>query len=58
MINPFTVLKSNKPLNSDTPQWFKDWHSREFLKIKIRQDFMILIGVGLFVAIITSLVIK
>lgn len=46
------LIKYNrKPLNSKTPQWFKDWHGQEFLPIKIRQDILIAIVIGILIAL-------
>lgn len=51
-------FRNKRRLNSRTPQWFREWHSREFLPIKIRQDIMIVLGTGLFIAIIANLIIS
>ena len=45
-----------KELNSTTPKWFKEWHANEFLPVKIRQDTMMLLGVGIFIGVIVNLI--
>jgi len=41
-----------KELNSRTPKWFKDWYMRDFVPMRARQDIMILILTGIFIALV------
>lgn len=49
---PFPIFRrKKKQLNNRTPQWFRDWHSTEFLPVSIRQDILIALVIGLLIAV-------
>ncbi len=52
MPNIFRNVKQDsvKKMNGLTPQWFKDWHSAEFMEIKLRVTGLLWLVGMLFVA--------
>jgi len=43
-------------LNSDTPEWFKDWRNREFWHFKMRVEFYNKLTVIVLVALVSVVI--
>ena len=46
-----------KPLNGKTPQWFRDWYAMEFVPYKVRQDIIIVLASGTFIAVLVKFIV-
>jgi len=50
------LIKSQykRPLNNRTPQWFKEWYGTDFVPVKVRQDIILLLLLGMLAKLLAS----